>query len=206
MESTVNLHSLNFHWHFTVTFLYFILKKSLCSCLISLPVMQALFCLIPNMRLTTNYCVIVPPKSLSVRDFPSEPITKYRQDYHNFRAGVLKASGVFCFEPLGFAKLPAQVMNDTNNLYHLQNKKSLDCFQSKLVALQQMLTSFFLSKHLFFVFTGIIFQQKKKTIQNYLRDRSCLRNSRNYQKQLFKHPTFFSPPEMFMRMHITLNT
>lgn len=35
----------------------------------------------------------------------------------------MKASGVFYIEPLGFAKLRAQVMNDTNNLYHLQNKK-----------------------------------------------------------------------------------
>lgn len=53
------------------------------------------FLLLPGMLFATNYCVIVLPKASPKRDFPSKPISKRRQNYHNMRVGIFKASGVF---------------------------------------------------------------------------------------------------------------
>lgn len=102
-------------------------------------------------------------------------------------------------------------MNDINNLYPVQNKKSLDWFQSKLIALQQILASFFLSYcTLAFLFTDATFQQKKKTIQNHLRNKTDLALKTveviMLQKYLFKQFNFLFPPEMYTYMHVTLNT
>lgn len=125
-ESTVNLHSLNFHWHFRVTFWFiFILKNSLCSRLISLPVMQTLFSLKPNMCLATNYCVIVPPKPSSIRDFPTELVSRYRQDYHHFKVGILES---FVLSLFVLQSYQHEVINDINNSYPLQNKKNIWLF------------------------------------------------------------------------------
>lgn len=127
--------------------------------------MQTLFSLKPNMCLTTNYCVIVPPKPSSIRDFPTELVSRYRQDYHHFKVGILES---FVLSLFVLQSYQHEVINDINNSYPLQNKKKFDCFQSKLVALQLILASFFLTAICFCIYCHYI-PAKKEDISKLLK-------------------------------------